>query len=191
VNTMPDNHNFAHDKGERSRAEQRDNIRQLGLRIGGKTPGPPPWAWPNLSATEAAILDGALDEFVHTYNRIYAGAVDKVIPRCWRKHPPLAQEMPVQFWAWWGSNIDVRATIPLALDYHSRSLPSFKSRLADLLGKGAVTCRKGTHVSPSDPELIAAISFPVTSPAEETDRGEATRRTLHRTDFGTFEGVTE
>ena len=170
-------------------AEQRDELRQLGLRIGGKTPGPPPWAWSNLTATEAATLDGALDEFVHTYNRVHASAMEEVIPLCWRKHPALAQEMPVQFWAWWASHIDVRATVPIALEYYSRSLPGFQTRLPKLLGKGGVTCRKGTHVSPSDPDRISAISFDVVPPAEDSGRGDATRRTLHRTDFGTLEGL--
>ena len=173
----------------RAATQLREELRQLGLRIGGKTPGPPPWAWPNLSATEAATLDGALDEFVHTYNRIHAGVIEEVIPLCWRKHPPLAQELPVQFWAWWASHIDVRATVPTALEYYSRSLPGFQTRLPKLLGKGAVTCRKGQHVSPSDPELVTAIGFEVTPPAEDSGRGDTTRRTLHRNDFGTLEGL--
>ena len=170
--------------------KNRDWLRDLGSRIGNpKNPGPPPWAWTNLSTSEAQLIDQALDEYVEHYNRIHAAVVDEVIPRCWRKHPAAAQELPVQFWAWWASHIDVRATVPVALEYYSRSLPGFQTRLPKLLGRGATNCRKGEHGGGGDPELIAAISFPMVGPAEVTGRGEDTRRALHRQDFGTVEGT--
>ncbi len=169
--------------------KNRDWLRDLGSRIGNpKNPGPPPWAWTNLSTSEAQLIDQALDEYVEHYNRIHAAVVDEVIPRCWRKHPAVAQELPVQFWAWWASHIDVRATVPTALEYYTRSLPAFQSRLPKLLGKGATSCRKGHHMASTDPELIDAISFATVGRAEDTGRSQDTRQLLHREDFGTLEG---
>ena len=88
-----------------------DQVRALAARLDGRTAGTPPWAWPNLDPTDAALLDSCLNEFVETYNRIHAFKVEEVIPRCWRLHPALAQELPVQFWAWWASHIDPKASI--------------------------------------------------------------------------------
>jgi hypothetical protein len=174
----------------RKRSEARDHLRQLGMRIANpKNPGPPPWCWVNLGATESALLDQALDEFVGHYNRIHAGVLEEVIPRCWRKHPALAQELPVQFWAWWASHIDVRATVPVAVEYYSRGLPGFQTRLPKLIGKGATNCRQGNHVAPSDPELIDATSFAVVGKSEDTGRSPETRRALHQDDFGAMEGL--
>jgi len=186
VSTSPDDN----EPGGQDRREQRDRLRQLGARIGGKTPGPPPWAWPNLNPSEAALTDVALDDFVETFNRIHATVVEEVIPQCWRRHPPLAQQLPVQLWAWWASHIAVTATVATAVDYYAKTLPDFQGRLSKLLGKGAATCRKGTHAGTTDPELIKATSFDPLGPVDITHRGEVTRRTLRQIDFGTFEGAT-
>ena len=168
---------------------RRDRIRQLAARANPKNPARPPWAWTNLVADEAAWLDDALDEFVETYNRIHASSVDEVIPACWRLHPPAAQELPVQFWAWWNAHIDPTATIAVAVDYYQRVLPGFQARLATrLLGKSAVNCRKGRHALAVDRDLIDAISFEPTGPAEATGRSSETRRVLREMDFGTTEG---
>ena len=119
----------------RKQGESRDRLRQLGMRIANpKNPGPPPWCWVNLGATESALLDQALDQFVEHHNRIHACVVEEVIPQCWRKHPALAQVLPVQFWAWWASHIDVRATVPVALEYYSRQLPQRQPRGAQRPG---------------------------------------------------------
>lgn len=174
---------------QRQRTQARNQLRDMGEKIGNpKNPGQPPWAWTNLDPSEAQLLDQALDEFVEHYNRIHVGAMEEVVPQCWRQHPALAQELPVQFWAWWASHIDVRATVPVALEYYTRSLPSFQTRLPKLLGRGATNCRKGQHAGGGDPELIAAISFPTVGVPENTGRGDDTRRALHQQDFGTMEG---
>ena len=178
-----------HAEQQQQTVKNRDWLRDLGSRIGNpKNPGPPPWAWTNLTTAEAQLIDQALDEYVEHYNRIHAAVLDEVIPRCWRKHPAAAQELPVQFWAWWASHIDVRATVPIAVEYYTRTLPAFQTRLPKLLGKGATSCRKGRHMATADPELIAAISFDSVGPAEETGRSQDTRQLLHREDFGTLEG---
>ena len=153
----------------RKRLSARDRIRELGDRINNtRTPTRPPWAWTNLNATDAVLLDQALDEFVEHYNRIHVAAIDEVIPACWRKHPAMAQELPVQFWAWWTSHIAFTATIPAAVDYYARTVPGFQARLPKLLGKGATNCRKGHHATSTDPELIDAISFPMVGAADQT-----------------------
>lgn len=168
---------------------RRDRIRQLGGRASPKNPARPPWAWTNLSSDEATWLDDALDEFVETYNRIHAIGVDEVIPACWRLHPAAAQELPVQFWAWWNAHVDPTATVAVAVDYYQRVLPGFQTRLATrLLGKSAVNCRKGRHAPAVDRDLTDAISFDTTGPAEATGRSPETRRVLHGMDFGTVEG---
>ena len=135
---------------ETLRVQAAEQLRLLAARTDPKSPGTPPWAWVNLTADQAEWLDSALDEFVDTYNRIHAGTVEDVIPACWRLHPPLAQEMPVAFWAWWAAHIDPKATVGTALEYYSRHLPGFQTRLRErLLGKGAVFCRKGSHSRPA------------------------------------------
>lgn len=168
---------------------RRDRIRQLAARTSPKNPARPPWAWTNLTSDEAAWIDDALDEFVQTYNRIHVATVDQVIPACWRLHPAAAQELPVQYWAWWNAHLDPTATIAVAVDYYQRVLPGFQTRLATrLLGKSAVNCRKGRHASTVDRDLTDAISFDTISPADGTGRSSETRRVLHETDFGTNEG---
>ncbi len=181
VNPFPDNAN-----GPGQDRVHWQNVRTLARRTDPKEPGGPPWAWPNLNAQEAGWLDDALDEFVNTYNRIHVALIDEVIPACWRLHPPLAQEMPVQFWSWWSTHIDAKATIAMAVDYYTRTLPTFQTRLTTrLLGKGAVNCRKGKHTRNPDPAITDAISFDPAGTADDTGRGEPTRRTLRHQNFGT------
>ena len=165
---------------------RRDRMRQLAARTSPKNPSRPPWAWANLTPDEAAWIDDALDEFVETYNRIHVNSVDEVIPPCWRLHPAAAQELPVQFWAWWNAHIDSAATIAVAVDYYQRVLPGFQGRLATrLLGKSAVNCRKGRHTHAADRDLTDAISFDATDAAgRDPDR----RRVLREMDFGYAQG---
>ena len=166
-----------------------EEVRALAGRLDGRAATTPPWAWPNLNVADTGLLDSCLDEFVHCYNRIHAAKVEEVIPRCWRLHPALAQEMPVQFWAWWAAHIDPKASINNALEYYNRNLPAFQSRLETrLLGKGAVNCRKGQHHSLVDPDLTAAITYNPLGSAEDTGRGPDTRRALHQIDFGSQAG---
>lgn len=165
---------------------QPDHVRALGARTSTNSPEAPPWAWPNLNQNEAGWLDQALDEYVETYNRIHAANLDEVIPPCWRLHPALAQELPVQFWAWWTSHIAPSAHINAALDFYSRHLPGFQQRLAArLLGKSAGSCRKGQHTRGTDPDLVDAISLAGADQRVETGRSARTRETLRQTDFGT------
>ena len=168
---------------------RRDRMRQLAARTSPKDPARPPWAWANLTPDEGEWFDDALDEFVETYNRVHVVSVGEVIPACWRLHPAAAQELPVQFWAWWNAHLDPAATIVVAVDYYQRVLPGFQARLATrLLGKSAVNCRKGRHAPAVDRELTDAISFDATGPAEAAGRSPETRRVLREMDFGTVEG---
>ena len=168
---------------------RRDRIRQLAGRTSPKNPARPPWAWTNLAADEATWVDEALDEFVETYNRVHVNSLDEVIPACWRMHPAAAQELPVQYWAWWNAHVDPTATVAVAVDYYQRVLPGFQSRLTTrLLGKSAVNCRKGRHAPAVDRDLTDAISFDTTGSTELTGRGPETRRVLREMDFGTTEG---
>jgi len=142
----------------------------------------------NLTADQAECLDSALDEFVETYNRIHAAAVEEIIPACWRLHPPLAQEMPVAYWAWWAAHADPKSTVLTALEYYSRHLPGFQTRLRErLLGKGAVSCRKGSHTRPAA-DVAHAASFDPNLPAEATGKAETTRKALRNIDFGVLWG---
>ncbi|GGM15868.1 hypothetical protein [Nakamurella endophytica] len=143
-----------------------DRFLALATRADGRKVGTPPWAWANLSTQDAAWLDVALDGFVDAYNRVYATRVDEVIPRCWRLHPPLTHELPVQYWAWWAAHTDEDSTVITALDYYNRNLPAFQDRLRiRLLGPGATACRKGQHNVRDDRELTDAIRHS-TQPAE-------------------------
>ncbi len=173
---------------DRQRTQAAEQLRILAGRTDPKDPGTPPWAWVNLTADQAGCLDSALDEFVDTYNRIHAGAVEEVIPACWRLHPPLAQEMPVAYWAWWAAHADPKSTVSTALEYYSRHLPSFQTRLRErLLGKGAVSCRKGSHTRPAA-DVAQAASFDPTLPPEATGKAETTRKALRNIDFGVLWG---
>ncbi len=183
--TAPITHPAALDGLRTQAAEQ---LRMLAARTDPKDPGTPPWAWVNLTADQAECLDSALDEFVETYNRIHAGTVEDVIPACWRLHPPLAQEMPVAYWAWWAAHTDPKSTVLTALEYYSRHLPGFQTRLRErLLGKGVVSCRKGSHTRPAA-GVAAITSFGSNMPPEATGKAETTRKALRNIDFGVLWG---
>ena len=153
---------------------RRDRIRQLAARTSPKNSARPPWAWTNLTPDEAVWIDDALDEFVEIYNRIHVATVDEVIPACWRLHPAAAQELPVQFWAWWNAHLDPTATIAVAVDYYQRVLPGFQTRLTTrLLGKSAVNCRKADTHPPST--AISPAPSASTPPAPQSRRGAAPR----------------
>jgi hypothetical protein len=135
-----------------------DDIRRLARRLDPKDPSTPPWSWTNLTSEEADWLDAALNGFVDDYNRTYVTTIEEVIPACWRQHPALAHELPVQFWSWWTAHLDPRYTVNQAADYYTRILPAFLTRVATrLLGPGAVNCRKGNHARSSDPDVAAAV----------------------------------
>lgn len=173
---------------EALRIQTTEQLRLLAARTDPKSPATPPWAWVNLTADQAEWLDSALDEFVDTYNRIHAGTVEDVIPACWRLHPPLAQEMPVAYWAWWAAHIDTKATVLTALEYYSRHLPGFQARLRErLLGKGAVSCRKGSHSRPAA-DVADMAAFDPNLPPDATGRAETTRKALRNIDFGALWG---
>lgn len=166
------------------RSQAAEQLRMLAARTDPKDPGTPPWAWVNLTADQAELLDAALEEFVETYNRIHAGTVEEVIPACWRLHPPMAQEMPVAYWAWWAAHADPKSTVTAALEYYNRHLPGFQARIRErLLGKGAVSCRKGNHARPAA-DAAAVSSWPSNLCSDATGRSEATRQTLRGIDFG-------
>lgn len=164
-------------------------IAALAERTSPKNEVRPPWSWPNLTVDEITRLDLALDQFVATYNHVHVVALDEVIPACWRKHPALAQEMPVQFWAWWASHSNPTSTINQAVDYYGRILPQFQHRLQNrLLGKSAGRCRLGEHETMSDPDLDKAIRFDPLSRGKQWGRTDTNRARLHGTDFGTQVG---
>ena len=183
--TAPITHPAVRDGRHKQVAEQ---LRILAARTDPKDPGTPPWAWVNLTADQAECLDSALDEFVETYNRIHAGTVEDVIPACWRLHPPLAQEMPVAYWGWWAAHTDPKSTVLTALEYYSRHLPGFQTRLRErLLGKGSVSCRKGNHSRPAA-DVAGISAWGPNLPPDATGKAETTRRTLRNTDFGALWG---
>lgn len=163
----------------------------LAERTSPKNESRPPWSWPNLTVDEITDLDTALDQFVTTYNHVHVVSLDEVIPACWRQHPALAQELPVQFWAWWAAHSNPTSTINQATDYYGRILPQFQHRLQNrLLGKSAGRCRAGEHETMTDPDLARAIRFDPRDRSEERGRTEDNRTALHRTDFGTQVGRT-
>lgn len=164
-----------------------DDIRRLARRLDPKDPATPPWAWTNLTNEEADCLDAALDGFVDDYNRTYVITMEEVIPACWRLHPALAHELPVQFWSWWAAHLDPRATVNQAADYYTRILPAFHTRVATrLLGTGAVNCRKGSHTRSADPDVsaaVAAVTMSVADPAQAHLRPPS--NVLRLSSFGT------
>lgn len=127
-------------------AEHVQHMRILAARVDPRTATGPPWSWANLTDEENVWLDKAIVAFVIAYNDTYTSQLDHVIPPCWRDHPALAAELPVQLWAWWAAHVDEQSTVAAALEFYDRHLPAFKSRLSvELLGRGAVNCRKGRH----------------------------------------------
>ncbi len=105
----------------------------------------PGWSWSNLSTQEAEDLDADLDRWVADYNGQLAIRMEHIIPACWRQHPALVQELPVQFFAWGYLHRDPSAGIIDVLGYYTRSLPSFRDRVADLLAPDPSGCRSGHH----------------------------------------------
>jgi len=114
------------------------------------SPPPPPWTWSNLSEPAARDLDAAVQVWVIDYNRHLATKTEEIIPACWRQHPALTQELPVQYHGWLGVHRNPDATAQEALEYYTKYLPSFRERVADLLSPDALGCRSGAHKDPSD-----------------------------------------
>ena len=92
-------------------AEHVQHMRILAARADPRTAARPPWSSANLTDEETIWLDTALDRFVDTYNCTLAIRAEEFIPACWREHPSLAQELPVQLWAWWAANLDEQSTV--------------------------------------------------------------------------------
>lgn len=111
----------------------------------GPAPLPPRWAWSNLTVREAEDLDAKLDDWVGDYNRHLAVKMEHLVPACWRQHPCLAQELPVQFHGWAYIHRNGEASALEALDYYTKTLPSFRERVGDLLAPDASKCRMGRH----------------------------------------------
>lgn len=163
-----------------------DNVRELARRIDDRDPRTPPWAWANLSREESRCAQTAVEGFISDYNRTHVVAVEDVIPGCWREHPALAHELLVQFWSWWNTHLNPKATVNAANDYYERTLPSFQTRLhKTLLGPAAVNCRKGAHGTTADPELGRAITL--ASRRSSTGDGAGALTPLRTATFGTGE----
>lgn len=126
--------------------EHVQHMRILATRADPRSTTRPPWTWASLTSDETEWIDAALEHFVNAYNHTHVTQLEDVIPPCWRLHPGLSQELPVQLWAWWAAHLDEQSPILAALEYYDRHMPSFQYRLRSvLLGKGAVNCRKGSH----------------------------------------------
>ena len=122
-------------------------LRSLAARLGAAPAdgGAAVWAWANLDKTERETCARAIDRFAAMFNDTFADTREETIPACWRRHAPLAQELLVQFWAWY-AHLDPGGSILTALEYHDRHLPAFQTRLRTrLLGAMASECRKGAH----------------------------------------------
>jgi len=146
----------------------------------GGSSSPPPWTWSNLDEKPARDLDAAVQAWVGDYNRHLAVKVDEIIPACWRQHPALTQELPVQYHGWLGVHRDPDATSQQALEYYTKYLPSFRDRVKDLLAGDASKCRVGKHPAPSDP-----LDQTITRAATDLDaRGPDIIDVLRATSFG-------
>ena len=145
-----------------------------------------PWTWSNLSAAQAQVLEDLVDHFVGEYNRNLVIAPDELIPPCWRRHAVLAQEMPVQFWAWWSAHMDPSGTVLGAQEYYNRHLPAFQQRLATrLLGKNGTACRKGNHpASGDDPVADSLAAFANVDDERAVGRSAANLRARQAVSFG-------
>jgi len=105
----------------------------------------PPWNWSALTAQERIILVEAVDEWVDTFNTVVAVREDDLIPPCWSEHADLADELAVLLWLRYGAYLHRDATPVRAADYRMRFLPSFRSRLDNMLGISPRECRLGRH----------------------------------------------
>lgn len=119
---------------------------------------PPPWAWSNLTPEQAEDLDARLHAWIAYWNHHQILEITQLIPACWRQHPTLVQELPVQFYAWDYIHRTPGATALEAASYYTQTLPSFRARLSDqhgLLGPDSSGCRAGKHHPP--PQVIEEI----------------------------------
>lgn len=146
--------------------------------------GRPPWTWSNLTEDEAEELDSLLDSFVACYNITLALQLEHIIPRCWREHPALAQELPVQYWGWWASHRDPRATPLAAMEYYNRHLPAFQGRLTALLGLSSGECRKGRHGSAVEQSVQDAAAVASDLMESDTTARQALLQRLRSIDMG-------
>lgn len=144
----------------------------------------PPWAWRNLDADEADVLDECLDEFVDHYNATMALRRDQIIPLCWRQHPYMPQVLPVLFWGWVTSHREQDAHIVAALEWHRTHLRSFHERLTDYLGTSAATCQAGKHSDTGNHELRQALTAQELNRGDLSVRGPNITSNLRTLDFG-------
>jgi len=102
-------------------------------------------------------------------------------PACWRQHPALTQELAVQYHGWGYIHRRPDATALEALDYYTRTLPSFRQRVGDLLAPDASKCRMGRH-----PEPVPVLADAIDRAATDLDaRGPDITDVLIGTSFGT------
>ena len=134
----------------------------------------------SLAVHDARTLDAAVQEWVNDYNANLATIEDQVIPACWRQHPALTQELPVQFHGWQAAHRDPQATPFQALEYYTRFLPSFRDRITTLLAPDPLQCRTGQH-PPADAGLAHTIERAATDVAA---RGPDIIDVLRQTTFG-------
>ncbi|MCU1650531.1 MAG: hypothetical protein JWQ60_1680 [Pseudonocardia sp.] len=103
-----------------------------------------PWNWAALPDGHRETLVALVDDFVGSYNRLWAMTDEQTVPPCWYRHPALAYDLAALAWAYYEAYRHREATPGRALDFQAQ-LAAFGERLERWLGSQPGECRGGNH----------------------------------------------
>jgi hypothetical protein len=103
-----------------------------------------PWNWAALPDGDRETLVALVDDFVGSYNRLWAMTDEQTVPPCWYRHPALAYDLAALAWAYYEAYRHREATPGRALDFQAQ-LAAFGDRLERWLGSQPGECRAGNH----------------------------------------------
>jgi hypothetical protein len=103
-----------------------------------------PWNWAALPDGHRETLVALVDDFVGSYNRLWAMTDEQTVPPCWYRHPALAYDLAALAWAYYQAYRHREATPGRALDFQAQ-LAAFGDRLERWLGSQPALCRGGNH----------------------------------------------
>jgi hypothetical protein len=103
-----------------------------------------PWNWAALPDGHRETLVALVDDFVGSYNRLWAMTDEQTVPPCWYRHPALAYDLAALAWAYYEAYRHREATPGRALNFQAQ-LAAFGERLERWLGSQPAQCRGGNH----------------------------------------------
>ncbi|MCO1575586.1 hypothetical protein M8C13_07415 [Crossiella sp. SN42] len=104
-----------------------------------------PWNLAALDEQESTAQARLSHAFAASWNRTCAVRVSELIPPCWPQHEQLAQELAVMVWSWYYAHLDERAAPFTAVEFRTRYVVAFRTRLPKTLGDNGLLCQENQH----------------------------------------------